>query len=81
MENAGRMQTDKKLFDPNISATIAKYAESVQDDMADIVDKKYLEFFQAHPTKEDFIADTVVKEIINDPELHKYFNRIICEIC
>ncbi len=74
MEAAGRMQTDKRLFDPTYSSTIAKYAESVQDEVADIVDKKYAEFFQAHSTKEDFTADTVVKEIINDPELHKHFN-------
>lgn len=74
MEAAGRMQTDKKLFDPTYASTIAKYAESVQNDMADIVDKKYMDFFQAHPTKEDFTADTVVKEILNDSELHKYFN-------
>lgn len=73
MAAAGKMRTDAKLFDPQYSATIAKYAESVADEVADIVDRKYLEFFQNHPTKEDFDVDTVVEEILNDKDLHKYF--------
>ena len=73
MEAAGRMQTNKKLFDPEYSATITKYAERVADEVADTVDRKYIEFFQQHPTKEDFDAETVMKEIVNDAELHKYF--------
>lgn len=73
MEAAGKMRTDAKLFDPKYSATIAKFAESVSDEVADIVDRKYLEFFQNHPTKEDFGVDTVVEEILNDKDLHKYF--------
>ena len=73
MEAAGKMQTDKKLFDPNYSATIATYSEGVADEVADLVDKKYIEFFQDHPTKKDFNADTVINEIINDENLHKYF--------
>lgn len=73
MEAAGKMRTDVKLFDPQYSATIAKYAESVADEVADIVDRKYLEFFQNHPTKEDFGVDTVIAEILNDKDLHKHF--------
>ena len=73
MEAAGRMKTDEKLFDPKYSATIAKYVEEVADEAADIVDKKYIEFFQDHPTKEDFSKETVINEIINDKELHKFF--------
>ncbi len=73
MEAAGRMQPNAKLFDPNFSATIAKYAHEVADEVADIVDRKYIEFFQKHPTKEDFDADTVVTELLNDPDLHRHF--------
>ena len=76
MEAAGRMQTDKKLFDPKFSATIAKYAESVADEVADVVDRKYIEFFQQHPTKEDFDTQTVIDEIINDKNYHRYFDEI-----
>lgn len=74
MEAAGKMQTDAKLFDPQFTATIAAYAEKVGDEVADIVDRKYIDFFQKHPTKEDFDADTVIHEIINDEGLHKYFD-------
>ena len=73
MEAAGKMRTDAKLFDPTYSATIAKFAESVSDEVADIVDRKYIEFFQNHPTKEDFGVDTVIEELLNDQDLHKYF--------
>ncbi len=74
MEAAGKMQTDVKLFDPKFTATIAAYAEKVGDEVADIVDRKYIDFFQKHPTKEDFDAETVIHEIINDEGLHKYFD-------
>jgi len=74
MEAAGKMKTDEKLFDPKYTSTIATYAEKVADEVADLVDKKYIEFFQKHPTKEDLDADTVVNEIIKDNNLHKYFD-------
>lgn len=74
MEAAGKMQTNVKLFDPAFSSTIAKYAHEVADEVADIVDRKYIEFFQKHPTKENFNADTIVEELINDPDLHRHFN-------
>ena len=73
MEAAGRMQTNAKLFDPDYSATIAKYVDEHADEVADTVDKKYIEFFQKHPTKEDFDVDTIVTEILNDPELNRHY--------
>jgi RNA polymerase sigma factor (sigma-70 family) len=76
MEAAGRMQTDKKLFDPKYSATIAKYANSVSDEVADLVDKKYIDLFQQHPTKEDFDTETVIDKIINDKAYHSYFDNM-----
>ena len=74
MEAAGRMQTNAKLFDPEYYANISHYAEKYADEVADMVDKKYIEFFQKHPSKKDFTADTVVKEILNDPDLHHHYN-------
>ena len=73
MEAAGRMQTNSKLFDPKYYSTIAQYAEKHGDEVADIVDKKYVEFFQKHPSKKDFTVDTVVTEILNDPDLHRHY--------
>ena len=75
MEAAGRMQTNVKLFDPAFSATIAHYAESVADEVAEMIDRKYIEFFQQHPTRESFDADTIISEIINDKEYNKYFDQ------
>jgi hypothetical protein len=41
---------------------------------ADIVDKKYIEFFQSILPKKDFNTETVINEIVNDDnDLHKYF--------
>ncbi|MDG1333994.1 MAG: sigma-70 family RNA polymerase sigma factor [Crocinitomicaceae bacterium] len=73
MEASGRMQTNAKLFDPKYYSTIADYAEKHGDEVADIVDKKYVEFFQKHPSKKDFTVDTVVTEILNDPDLHFHY--------
>lgn len=73
MEAAGKMQTNKRLFDPAFSATIAKYAEQVADEVADVVDKKYIEFFQQHPTREDLDTETIIEEILNDRQYHQYF--------
>ena len=41
MEAAGKMQTNVRLFDPEYSATIAKYAHETADEVANIVDRKY----------------------------------------
>ncbi|PCJ37837.1 MAG: RNA polymerase subunit sigma-70 [Moraxellaceae bacterium] len=75
MEAAGKMQTDKKLFDPKYSATIAAYAGSVADEVADTVDKKYIEFFHQHPTKKDFDKETIINELVNDANYNKYFDE------
>ena len=76
MEAAGRMQTNAKLFDPNFSATILEYAESVGDEVSDLIDRKYIEFFQAHPTKKDFDKETVINELINDSNYNQYFENL-----
>ena len=76
MEAAGRMQTNAKLFDPKFSATILEYAESVGDEVSDLIDRKYIEFFQAHPTKKDFDKETVINELINDSNYNQYFENL-----
>ena len=73
MEAAGRMQTNAKLFDPEFYSTISHFADAHGDEVADTVDKKYIEFFQKHPSKKDFSVDTVVNEILNDPDLNRYY--------
>jgi RNA polymerase sigma factor (sigma-70 family) len=74
MEAAGKMATNDKLFDDKYSGTISDYALKVADEVSDIVDKKYIDFFQAHPTKKYFDTDTVVRELINDENLNRFFN-------
>lgn len=76
MEAAGKMQTNKKLFDPAFSTTIAEYAESVADEVADVIDRKYIEFFQGHPTKKNFDKETIINELVNDTNYNKYFEKI-----
>jgi RNA polymerase sigma factor (sigma-70 family) len=76
MEAAGKMQVDKRLFNPEYTATISKYAESVADEVADTVDRKYIEFFHSHPTKENFNKETVINELVNDKKYQKYFDDI-----
>lgn len=76
MEAAGKMQTNAKLFDPKYSATIAQYAHKMADEVADMVDRKYIEFFQKHPTKENFDPHTIIEELINDTDLHRYLDDV-----
>jgi RNA polymerase sigma factor (sigma-70 family) len=76
MEAAGKMQTDKKLFDPEFSATIAEYSESVADKVADKIDLKYIEFFQDHPTKKSLDKESIIRELVNDSNYNKYFDEI-----
>jgi RNA polymerase sigma factor (sigma-70 family) len=76
MEAAGRMQTDKKLFDPKFSATIAEYADKVADEVADKVDRKYIKFFQDHPTKKTLNKESIIRELVNDSNYNKYFDEI-----
>ena len=76
MEAAGKMQTDKKLFDPEFSSTIAEYAESVADKVADEVDLKYIKLFQDHPTKKALDKDSIIRELVNDSNYNKYFDEI-----
>jgi len=76
MEAAGRMQTDKKLFDPKFTSTIAEYAESVADKVADEVDLKYIELFQDHPTKKALDKESIIRELVNDTNYNKYFDEI-----
>lgn len=45
MEVVGKMWMDVKLFDFKYSVIIVKFVESVLDEVVDIVDRKYLEFF------------------------------------
>jgi RNA polymerase sigma factor (sigma-70 family) len=74
MEAAGRMCTNEKLFDKTYYATISKYAESVADEVADLIDRKYIEFYRSHPSKSDFGAETIISEIINDKEISDLLN-------
>jgi RNA polymerase sigma factor (sigma-70 family) len=76
MEAAGRMQTDKKLFDPKFSATIAEYADKVADEVADKVDRKYIKFFQDHPTKKTLNKESIIRVLVNDSNYNKYFDEI-----
>jgi len=76
MEAAGKMQIDKKLFDPKFSSTIAEYADKVADEVADQVDRKYIEFFQDHPTKKAVDKESIIRELVNDSNYNKYFDEI-----
>jgi len=76
MEAAGKMQTDKKLFDPKFSSTIAEYADKVADEVADKVDRKYIKLFQDHPTKKALDKESIIRELVNDSNYNKYFDEI-----
>jgi len=73
MEAEGKMKTNEMLFNEKYYTTISRYVNNVADEVSDIVDRKYIDFFQKHPAKSDFGTETVINEIINDEQLNKYF--------
>ncbi len=71
--NKGVLTEDTFRFKPSYSKKIADYAATVYEEVSDVLDQKYIEFYQEHPTKEDFGTETVITEIINDKNIKQFF--------
>lgn len=75
MEAAGRMQTNARLFDPSFMTQIEQYAETVADTVADVIDRKYVDFFRQHPAKKPADKEAVMTQLVNDHRYHNFFNE------
>jgi RNA polymerase sigma factor (sigma-70 family) len=72
--NKGVLTEATFRFKPAYVNQIAEYAESTYEGVSDALDKKYIEIYQQHPTKEDFGSETILSEIINDKNLKLFFS-------
>ncbi|MDB4286152.1 RNA polymerase sigma factor [bacterium] len=69
----GALTEDKFRFNEPFRNKISNYAESVYEEVSDTLDKKYVDFYREHPTKEDFGSETVISKILNDKEMMRFF--------
>ena len=74
MHQKGYLTKDKKVFNVGYKKKIGDYVVSNVEEMATAVDLKHANLFRDLPARDEFDAQTIVDEILNDNELMKYFN-------
>ncbi|MGD1843247.1 MAG: RNA polymerase subunit sigma-70, partial [Thermonemataceae bacterium] len=52
---------------------IADYVDAHEEEARDKFEEKYTALFRAHPAKDSFDSETIIKEILNDEALMKHF--------
>jgi len=62
----GALDANNLILKPSYTKEIGDFVTANQDYIAEVVDKKYIEIFRAHPSKSEFDAETVVSKIINE---------------
>lgn len=73
MKNMGLLTEDTFVFNEPFSNKISNYVETVYEEVSNVLDKKYVEFYRDHPSKEDFGSETVISEILNDKDMIRFF--------
>jgi RNA polymerase sigma factor (sigma-70 family) len=74
LKDKGVLAEDNFVFNVGYKTRIAEYVEENHNRAHDVLDAKYIKFFQDHPAKDDFAAETVISEIVNDKTMWKLFN-------
>ena len=74
MHQKGYLTKDKKIFNVGYKKKIGDYVVSNVEAMATAIDLKHANLFRDLPARDEFDAQTIVEEILNDNEIMKYFN-------
>jgi RNA polymerase sigma factor (sigma-70 family) len=74
LRDKGVLTKDTFVFNVGYKTKIAEYVEANYDEARQTIDTKYINFFREHPSKDDFGAETVISEIINDKDLWRLLN-------
>ena len=74
LKEKGILTKDNFVFNVGYKNKIAEYVETTYAKRKDVVDEKYVDFYRNHPAKQEFGAETVISEIVNDKELQKLFS-------
>ncbi|MFT4603276.1 MAG: hypothetical protein ACI857_003464, partial [Arenicella sp.] len=70
----GAISPDNLILKPSYTKSIGDFVSSNQEQMTEVLDKKYREVFRDHPGKSDFKAQTVISKIVNDKTIKNLFN-------
>ncbi|EAY24925.1 RNA polymerase sigma factor [Microscilla marina] len=73
LKKMGLLDENNLQFNISYKNKIALYVAPRYEETAQRFEEKYTELYREHPTKEDFSAETIVSEILNDDNLLKYF--------
>lgn len=74
LREKGILTEDSFVFNIGYKAKIAEYVEANYNEAREAIDAKYVSFFREHPSKDDFGAETVISEIINDKNMWRLLN-------
>ena len=66
LRKKGILTEDSFVFNIGYKTKIAEYVEANHNEVKEALDYRYIQFFREHPTKDDFGAETVISEIVND---------------
>ncbi len=74
LREKGVLTEDSFVFNVGYKTRIAEYVEGNYNEAGAALDNRYINFFREHPTKDNFGAETVISEIINDENLKLLFS-------
>ncbi len=69
----GLLTEDKKTFNVGYKSKMLDFASANYEATSEAVYAKHSSLFREHPAKDQFDAETVVEEILNDQNLMQYF--------
>jgi RNA polymerase sigma factor (sigma-70 family) len=72
LSDKGVLTKDSFRFTNQYQSQISDYAEAGYEKLSDALDQRYIEFYQQHPSKDDFGPDTVISEIVNDKNIAEF---------
>jgi len=69
----GVLNEHNLILKPSYTKKINDFVSENQEEMAEVIDQKYIEIFRDHPSKSKFDAEMVVTKIINDKTIKNLF--------
>ena len=70
----GLLDADNMQFNISEKNRIEDYVEQEHVNLMGTIEDKYVQLFREHPTREDFGDKTVIRELLDDPDLMKYLD-------
>ncbi|MEO1052542.1 MAG: RNA polymerase sigma factor [Bacteroidota bacterium] len=69
----GLLSEDKKTFNVGYKAKMMDFVSANYEASTEAVYEKHTNLFRDHPAKDNFNAETIIEEILNDENLMQYF--------